>query len=125
MARRRREYIPCEQRLAAALAWLLPAKDRDLARREHWRAQDVIRMFSFDHLGLHALGPQLGSDRWWNLDPKQHGPDLDRKDAIDTGIAARVKRLAAQHEDFRRRVLAIRKVKRKVRSRWPKRNLRS
>jgi hypothetical protein len=119
---RRREYIPYEQRLAAALACLLPAELRDRLRRDRIPASEVIKLFTYDHIALHALN---GSDLWHNLDPRQRGPDLDRKDAIDTGIAARVKRLAAQHDDFRRRVLAVRKVKRKVTSRWPKRKLRN
>ena len=87
---RTRKAIPLEQQLAAALACLLPQDQRDALRAAKVPAKTVIRLFSPDHIHLHSLG---GSDRWWNLDPKQRPAHAD-KSRQDTSIAAKVKRLA-------------------------------
>lgn len=116
MARRKRKYIPYNQRLAAALACLIPQMRRDELRHDHATAKYVISLFTFDHLHLHSLN---GSDKWWNLDPKIRGPELNLKNASDTTLAAKVKRLKDDHEDFRKRVL--RPVKRRKAKRVRKR----
>jgi hypothetical protein len=121
MIRRRREYIPLEQRLAAALACLLPQQQRDAFRRDKVPAQTVIRCFTPDHIHLHSLG---GPDLWWNIDWRLRGPELNLKNAMDTSIAAKVRRLQPEFEDFRRRVLGVKKTKKPKRYRWPKRKLR-
>jgi hypothetical protein len=121
MGRRKRDYIPYRERLAAALACLLPPMRRDELRRYKATADDVLSLFHFDHIELHALN---GSDAWWNLDPKMVGPHRE-KSRQDTAIVAKVKRLSAEHEDFRRRVLSPIKRASKPKSKWPKRKLQS
>lgn len=78
-----------KQRLAAALACLLPPMRRDELRRLHAKAEDVLSLFEFDHVVLHAHD---GSDEWWNLDPK-HVAAHREKSRRDTSIVAKVKRL--------------------------------
>lgn len=110
MTTRKRSYIPLQERLAATLACLLPSWKRDIFRHGRLPAKDVISIFTFDHIHLHSLN---GSDKWWNLDPRERGTELKKKDSLDTTIAAKTKRLAADHEDFRRRVLVVRKRKKR------------
>lgn len=119
MARRKRDYIPYSERLAAALACLLPQAERDQWRAAKMDASCILDLFTFDHIHLHALE---GADAWWNLDPKLRAPHRE-KSRKDTGIVAKTKRLSAEHEDFRKRVLRPDKRKRKTVSKWPKRKL--
>lgn len=114
-AKRQRKYIPLREKLAAALSMLLPAVVRDDLRARQVPAQTVIAAFTPDHNILHALG---GSDRWFNLTLRLRGFELKAKDARDTSIAAKVKRISAEHDDFMRRVLAIRKKRKENRSRF-------
>lgn len=88
----KRHYIPFPDRLAAALACLLPQGQRDQLRADRVPAEQVIALFEQDHIELHALG---GSDAWWNLHPtlKQ---EHRTKSARDTSIVAKVKRLEQQ-----------------------------
>jgi hypothetical protein len=121
MARRMRDYIPLTERLAAALACLIPPIRRDELRRERATAKYIISLFTYDHIHLHSLG---GSDHWYNLDPRLRGPALKAKDSADTTRVAKVRRLEAEFQDFRRRVLGVHK-KRKAAPRWPKRKIRN
>jgi hypothetical protein len=98
MARRPRKHIPCEQRLAAALACLLPQAERDYLRRTGWPARRVVSLFTFDHIHLHSWA---GSDEWHNLDPRRRGPELKAKDAADTRRAAKAVRLDKWQEFMR------------------------
>jgi hypothetical protein len=89
---RKRKYISLSQKLAAALACLLPQKLRDEVRTKKIPAAEVIGMFEWDHVHLHSLG---GSSDWDNLDPKLKA-DHREKSRSDTSIAAKVKRLQAK-----------------------------
>jgi hypothetical protein len=136
MTRRRkraRRHIAQRELLAAALSLLLPQEQRDRLRAVQVPARQIIRLFTPDHNILHALG---GPDRWWNLTMTLRGPALKAKDGRDTSIVAKSDRLAEQHEDFRRRVLAPEKrrrrkgekywgAKRRLQREWPKRKLQS
>lgn len=113
--KRPRKYIPLREQLAAALSMLLPQAQRDELRAAKVPAQRVISLFSPDHGILHAMG---GADVWWNLTPMLRAPHKD-KSRRDTSIVAKVKRVSAAHEDFRRRVLTVEKQPRDQRSRWP------
>jgi len=94
----RRDYIPYPQRLAAALACLLPPMRRDELRRHKATAADVIAHFQFDHIKLHALeANDPDRDRWFNLDPKEVGPHRI-KSARDTAIVAKVARIRVKRE---------------------------
>lgn len=92
MPRRKRDHIPLSHRLAAALACLLPQAQRDELRHRDPPAkpEEVIRLFTYDHLHLHSMG---GSDHWSNLDPRIRGAELKAKDARDTSIAAKSKNI--------------------------------
>ncbi len=99
---RKRAYIPLTERLAAALACLLPDDVRNDLRRRRKRALAVITLFDMDHIVLHSQG---GLDLWWNLDPKLR-EEHRTKSRRDTSIVAKSKRLAKEHEEFRLRILA-------------------
>jgi hypothetical protein len=114
--KRKRRHIPLSQRYAAALSLLLPQAERDALRERKATAQEVIRLFTPDHVVLHC---QDGSDAWHNLTITRRGPALKAKDARDTRIAAKVKRIETRWNEFTRTVLAIKKRPRK-KSRWPK-----
>ncbi len=117
MSRRKRKYIPYPERLAAALALLLPPGIEVDLRGRRAPARAVIRMFTNDHIVLHALA---GSDKWWNLHVKLRSPAVLAKNANDTSVVAKVKRVSAAHKDFVRRVLAPVKRPARKHSRWPK-----
>lgn len=119
MTRRRkraRKHIAIREKLAAALSVQLPQEVLNVLRARKASASEVIALFTPDHIVLHALG---GSDLWWNLTLRRRGPELKAKDARDTSIAAKVKRLNAGYVDFVRRVLAPVKRPRENRSRFP------
>lgn len=95
--RRPRKYIPFPERLAAALAMLLPAAQRDAMRAGRLPAKAVLKMFHFDHVALHSLG---GEDKWWNLSPIQVRPHRE-KSRRDTSIVAKVDRIVAREGEHR------------------------
>lgn len=86
---RKRAHIPYPERLAAALACLLPAAQRDELRRRRVPAKDVIALFHDDHIVLHAFG---GADEWWNIDPKLVATHRE-KSRGDTAIVAKAVRV--------------------------------
>jgi hypothetical protein len=92
MSRRKRKAIPLSERLASALACLLPQAQRDELRAAKVPAQQVIRLFSPDHIVLHCMD---GEDRWFNLTPRLRAEHAE-KSRRDTAIAAKVKRLQAK-----------------------------
>lgn len=120
--KRKRKYISYPERLAAALALLLPPGIEVDLRGRRAPARTVIRMFTNDHIVLHALS---GSDKWWNLHVKLRSPAVLAKNANDTHIVAKTRRISAAHRDFVRRVLGPVKRKKRHASRWPKRKFRS
>ena len=85
----KRRHIPLKSKLAAALACLLPQADRDYYRRHNTPADEILKLFEWDHIALCALG---GSDLWWNLDPKSKAEHRE-KSRRDTSIVAKVKRI--------------------------------
>ena len=106
MSRRKRAYIPLIELLASALADRLSIEERDALRRAEPRvpARQIVRMFSPDHIALHAFD---GADKWWNLDMRRRGADLKAKDRADTSRAAKSVRIRADEEAHK---LAIRKL---------------
>ena len=115
--RRKRKYIPILQLLAAALVEQLRPEQQVALRASMGSASGVIRMFTPDHIALHALG---GSDRWYNLHMRLRGVDVLKKNATDTTVVAKVRRVSDAHKDFVRRVLGPVKRKKRHASRWPK-----
>lgn len=98
---RRRSYIPFPVKLAATLACLLPQDQRDDLRSRKVSHKEVLRLFHFDHIVLHAID---GADDWWNLDPKQ-AETHKVKSRDDTKIVAKIKRIAKKQEELRRKLL--------------------
>ena len=88
---RKRKAIRKDEYLAAALACLLPQDKRDELRRAKVPAQEVIRLFSPDHIGLHCSGAP-DRDAWHNISPMLR-PAHAEKSKRDTSIAAKVKRI--------------------------------
>lgn len=119
MPRRKRDYIPMRERLAAALALALPQELRDLYREKKVPAAVILAQFEFDHVALHAQG---GSDAWHNLDPLLK-PAHREKSRRDTSIVAKGKRIEPAWREFTRTVLAVKKRKRR-KSKWPRRRMR-
>jgi hypothetical protein len=117
--KRKRAYIPYPERLAAALAMLLPADQRDALRAARAPAKAVEKLFHLDHGALHALG---GSNKWHNLTPMQVKPHQE-KSRGDTKIVAKIDRIIAreqEHKDAMRRVLRP-----SPKRTWPKRKIQS
>lgn len=100
---RPRAHIRLSEKLASALADKLPQDVRDDLRARRVPAEEVIRLFTPDHIQLHAWG---GPDLWWNLDMRVRGPELKAKDNRDTSRAAKAVRIDEKHEEARRRMLA-------------------
>src|SRR5580704_10187751 len=114
--KRARKYINLREKLAAALSMLLPQEQRDELRAAKAPAKTVIGLFDQDHAILHAFD---GADRWFNLTPMLRAPHRE-KSRRDTSIVAKSVRIRADHEEFRRRVLAVEKQPRDRSSRWPR-----
>lgn len=113
-----RAYIPYPERLAASLACLLPQDVRDQLRRDKVPAEQVISRFHFHHIEHHAGG---GADDWHNLDPQRIDDHKERTAKIDIPAIAKVKRLSAEQEEHRRRMLLpASDRKEQKRSRWAK-----
>lgn len=119
--KRRRTHIAIRELAASALADKLPQAQRDDLRARKVSARDILRLFTPDHVILHAWG---GADRWWNLDMRLRGQELKAKDAADTSRAAKAVRLSDEHKEFQRRLLKPAR-KRKRASTWPQRKLQS
>ncbi len=88
---RKRDYIRKDEKLAAALACLLPQEQGDDLRARKVSAAEVIARFEIHHIIFHAIG---GTDAWWNLDPKIRAIHRE-KSRRDTSIVAKVRRLVA------------------------------
>lgn len=110
---RKRRHIPTKQKLAAALACLLPQETRDQLRHHEQGADTVIALFEWDHAVLHALG---GSDEWQNLTPMLKGAHRE-KSRTDTSKVAKVRRIDDKWRAFTRAMAAGRKPRRKTRGR--------
>jgi hypothetical protein len=116
MAKRKRKPIKLSAIAASALADKLPAAMRDAMRAEKRTDTFIIRLFTPDHIKLHAWG---GSDEWWNLDMRLRGADLKLKDAADTSRAAKTVRVSERWRAFTRNM--AKPGKRKPKSKWPSR----
>ncbi|MBC6444593.1 MAG: hypothetical protein GDA50_04065 [Alphaproteobacteria bacterium GM202ARS2] len=103
-----RDYIPYPERLAAALAELLPEDVRNDLRARQVPAKDVIALFEADHNVAVKLG---GPGKWWNLTymrPKFHKVKSrhDRRMIAQAGRYERLhltgtKRTEAQQRTYR------------------------
>lgn len=116
--RRKRAYIPLPEKLAAALACLLPQEHRDDLRGRKVPSSEVLSLFQFDHIALHALG---GEDFWFNLDPRLVASHKE-KSKRDTSIVAKAKRIDKKWTEFTQGVVSKPK---KHRKQWPSRKLQS
>lgn len=90
--KRKRKAIKSKDKLASALAMLLPQSERDRMRRGQLRAEYILSLFEFHHIVFHAHG---GSDDWWNLHPMDKDEHRARSKGLrsDTSVVAKVKRL--------------------------------
>ena len=118
----KRAHVPMQEIAASALADKLPIEERDRLRAAEVPAQNIIRMFTPDHVCLHAWG---GSDKWWNLDMRRRGEDLKKKDAADTSRAAKAVRIRRAEDAHENRILARKRGEPRPPSRWSYRPLRS
>lgn len=87
---RKRDYIQLSERLAAALACLLPNDKRDELRVKKVPAEDVIKLFHNDHIVPHADG---GSNAWHNLDPLLTAVHQEKTAKVDIPRIAKGKRI--------------------------------
>ena len=92
----KRHHISLKSKLAAALACLLPRVERDYYREHNAPADEILKLFEFDHIVLFA---HAGSDSWWNIDPKLKAQHRE-KSRRDTAIVAKVKRLSARQRNL-------------------------
>lgn len=90
---RKRAHVSLKTKLAAALTCLLPQEQRDEMRYDKRSADDILRLFEWDHVVLWALN---GSNHWSNLDPKLKDSHRE-KSRKDTAIVAKVKRIQRKH----------------------------
>src|SRR5258705_12313591 len=89
---RKRKAVKSKDKLASALAMLLPQSERDRMRRGQLRAEYSLSLFEFHHIVFHAHG---GSDDWWNLHPMEKDEHRARSKGLrsDTSVVAKVKRV--------------------------------
>lgn len=113
--KRARKAIAMRELAAMFASMLLPEKQRDELRAAKVPAKKIIALFEPHHIVFFAIG---GSDKWWNLHPMPTADHRARSPA-DTSTVAKVRRISREHEDFRRRALAVEKKPRQRSSRWP------
>jgi hypothetical protein len=107
--KRRRKYILVDERLAAALAMLLPGLMREQMERERTRAKVIVGMFDFHHVVPHSLG---GRDRWYNLTPMLRSEHrAETKQTVKT--VAKVRRIVGKWRLFTKATRSKRKPKRR------------
>jgi hypothetical protein len=80
----------------------------------------IISLFHFDHYPIRheAGGPSLP----WNLVPRLIRAHRRKTAKIDQPEIAKIARVQAAEEDFRRRLMAKAKGAPRAQSRWPKRS---
>jgi hypothetical protein len=115
-------YTRHEEQLAAALLQLLPAEIAIELRRRKATAKEIRALFQLDHGVLHAHdGANAAWNLWWMITP-----DHREKSKADTSKAAKTKRISAETEAFRAKLLAktghgiIREPTKKSKMSWPK-----
>ena len=81
-------------------------------------ADQILSHVQWHHSEYHA---QDGSDEHWNIEPMLIQAHRERTAKIDIPQIAKTKRLAKEHEEFRRRMLLPRDERPPQRSRWPSR----
>jgi hypothetical protein len=119
-----RRHINLRTKLAAALLQIRGRDGEPLIPWEDAKAMSddqIISLFEFDHYPYRAEGG--GPDEPWNLEPRlirAHRIKTAKKDAPEI---AKIKRVLAAEDDFRRRLLAKAKGEPRPPSRWPKRKL--
>lgn len=113
-----RKHISLKTKLASALLALGHISHEDA---KIMSADQIVSLYQFDHHPiLHSIEP---IDDPWNLTPRLIA-DHRKKSAEDTRSFYKSGRLSVQHEETRRRILAVKKRPKQKRSRWGKRSLR-
>ncbi|MDC7784827.1 hypothetical protein PQJ75_00980 [Rhodoplanes sp. TEM] len=125
-----RKHISLKTKLAAALLTLRRVDENGvlvpIIPHEHAKlmsAEQIISLFQWDHYPIpHALG---GPDEPWNLQPELIRPHRVKTATQDVPTIAKTKRLSAEQEEFRRRVLERPCGQpRERKGRWPSRPFR-
>lgn len=110
---------------AAALLALTDERGERLIPHKHAKAMSadqIISLFQFDHHPIRAEAG--GPTEPWNLDPRLIPEHRDKTARRDIPEIAKIKRVTAAEEDFRRRMLVPKDQREPRRSRWPKRKMR-
>lgn len=119
-----RRHLNFKVKLASALLQLRDAHGAPLIDWEHAKAMttdQIVSLFQFDHYPIrHEAG---GPTEAWNLVPRLIRAHRD-KTKKDVGEIAKIRRISADEEAFRRRLLVPRDQRAPKRSRWPKRPMR-
>jgi len=87
-----RKRIPLVEKLAAALACLLPEQERGALRTVSMiSAAEVLKRFEWHHIVPYAWG---GADKWWNLHPmpKQEHKEQTKRDLKAMAKSNRIRR---------------------------------
>lgn len=108
MSGRKKDRIPIKEKLAAALAHTMVEVDGKLVRAisyddaKELSSEQILSLFQFDH-GVHESidGPTVH----WNLTPRFIAEHRRKSNKIDIPQIAKTKRISAEQEAFRRRML--------------------
>jgi hypothetical protein len=100
----KRHGICLSVKLAACLLEILRLKGKpiDMARAKTMSAQEIISLFDFNHIVLHANG---GPADPWNLEPLLRAEHRERTARIDIPAAAKARRIESKHQAFREQIL--------------------
>jgi len=111
---------------AAALLALTDDRGERLILHEHAKEMtpdQIISLFQFDHYPIRAEAG--GPTEPWNLDPRLIPGHREKTAKRDIPEIAKIRRVSAAEEEFRRRMLTPKDQRTPHRSRWPKRKWRS
>lgn len=116
MPKRKRKGLTLTDKLAATLACLLPAEQRDDLRKRRLPAKVLLSLFEFHHIQFHSLD---GSDDWYNLHPMQK-EDHRVRSKSDTSVVAKIRHQEAKWSEFTAAMSKGRKPPKK-KSKWQSR----
>jgi hypothetical protein len=104
--KRKRGYIRAADKIASLLADRLPPEQRAALRQLKPPAAQVMSMFDWDHIVLHAFD---GANDWHNLQPMLRAEHRE-KSRRDTSIVAKTKRIRQANALHNERMLDLGKA---------------
>lgn len=99
----RRDHIPLKVKLAAALCVI---GEIPYLHAKRMTPEQVLSLFQWDHWPFPKGKPYNGPDAHWNLSPRLIKAHREKTATVDQPLFAKTRRVTAENEEFRRKMLA-------------------